>query len=557
MEKKWWKESVVYQIYPKSFQDSNGDGIGDIPGIISRLDYLAELGADVLWLCPVYSSPNDDNGYDVSNYRDIMPEFGTLADIDLLIKKAHEKGLKIVMDLIVNHTSDENPWFIEARKSKDNPYHDYYIWKDGEKGVLPNNWESHFSGPAWEYVDELGQYYLHIFSKKQPDLNWENEKVRKEVVEICRFWLERGIDGFRMDTINFISKVPGFPSVPGKSGLVRGHDFYMNGPKVHEYLHGLYESVLKDYDIMTVGETPNVTPQIALQYVGEDRGELNMIFQFEHMLVDSYDGGKWNLIPMDLFRLKEIMSKWQKEMDGGWNSLFLNNHDQPRMVSRFGDDGKFRRESACMLATMLHTLKGTPYIYQGEELGMTNIALDSIDQYQDIQTINFYHDQLEKGIDPEKIMAKIHYRSRDNARTPMQWSDEENAGFSSVTPWFGVNPNYKTINARQQMNDSNSIFHYYQKLIALRKKNPVVVYGDYKEYFEDSHQLYAYSRTLDDTCLFVLLNLTGSDADAAIPESLQLEDPSVYISNYGRETFTRSLKLAPYEAYVVIGKIRS
>ncbi len=553
MEKLWWKEAVVYQVYPRSFMDSNGDGIGDIVGLISKLDYLKELGVDVIWLSPVYKSPNADNGYDISDYRDIMDEFGTLADLDRLIAEMHQRGLRLVMDLVVNHTSDEHPWFIEARKAKNNPYHDYYIWQDGNENELPNNWESHFSGSAWQYDKELGQYYLHIFAKKQPDLNWENPMVRTEVEDICRFWLNRGIDGFRMDVINFISKVSGFPSVPNISGLARGSQFYMNGPHIHEYLQTIKSNVLAGYDIMTVGETPNVTPELALGYVGKERGELNMVFQFEHMMVDSADGNKWNIVPWKLTQFKRIISKWQHALyERGWNSLYLSNHDQPRSVSRFGDDGVYHSQSAKLLATMLHTLQGTPYIYQGEEIGMTNVTFAEISDYRDIQTLNFYESQRLKGEEPDKIMQKIHYRSRDNARTPMQWTAQKNAGFSAGTPWINVNPNYQSINVESQITEQNSIFNYYKQLIALRKAHPIIVYGDFTEFFEDSEQIYAYLRTLNSQKLFVMLNFSAQPVSITLPDDVDAEHAKIYIANYSDTRPSQHITMRPYEALALL-----
>jgi oligo-1,6-glucosidase len=440
--KAWWKEAVVYQIYPRSFMDSNGDGIGDLQGILSKLDYLKELGIDVIWLSPVYQSPNDDNGYDISDYRAIQKEFGTMEDFDRLLQEAHARGIKIMLDLVVNHTSDEHPWFVESRSSKDNDKRDFYFWRPGKDGKEPNNWLSCFSGSAWEYDATTDEYYLHIFSKKQPDLNWDNPRVRKEVYDMMKWWLDKGIDGFRMDVINFISKVDGLPSVEG-DGYQWGGAYFMNGPRIHEYLQEMNREVLSHYDLITVGETPGVTPEQAILYTAEDRKELQMVFQFEHMELDSGPNVKWDLKPWRLHDLKVTMSKWQTALDGkGWNSLYLNNHDQPRMVSRFGDDGKYRVESAKMLATFLHMMQGTPYIYQGEEIGMTNVRFSSIDEYRDIETLNMYREYRERGVPVESIMESIYAKGRDNARTPMQWNDSENAGFTTGKPWIAVNPNY-------------------------------------------------------------------------------------------------------------------
>lgn len=452
MQKTWWKESVVYQIYPRSFMDSNGDGIGDIPGIISKLDYLKTLGIDVIWLSPVYKSPNDDNGYDISDYKDIMDEFGTMADWDELLSEVHARGMKLVMDLVVNHSSDEHAWFVESRKSKDNPYRDYYIWKPGKDGKEPNNWEANFSGSAWEYDDTTDEYFLHLFSKKQPDLNWENPKLRREVYDMMNWWLEKGIDGFRMDVVNFISKVDGLPDAPAQEGkkYASGHEYFMNGPRIHEFLHEMNKETVGKYDVMTVGEMPGVTPEQAQLYTGEDRDEVNMVFQFEHVDLDSGPGGKWDLKTLELKDLKWSLSRWQKGLEQvGWNSLYWNNHDQPRIVSRFGDDKNYREKSAKMLATLLHMMKGTPYIYQGEEFGMTNIRFESIEDYRDIELLNMYKEKMEQGIPKEKIMESIYVKGRDNARTPVQWDDTEHAGFTTGTPWIKINPNYKEINAKK------------------------------------------------------------------------------------------------------------
>jgi oligo-1,6-glucosidase len=560
VKQQWWKEAVVYQIYPRSFKDSNGDGIGDIQGIISKLDYLKELGVDVIWLSPVYKSPNDDNGYDISDYRDIMDEFGTMADWEQLLEEVHKRDMKLIMDLVVNHTSDEHPWFIESRKSKDNPYRDYYIWRSGKDGKEPNNWESCFSGSAWEYDETTGEYYLHLFSRKQPDLNWENPQVRQEVYDMMKFWLDKGIDGFRMDVINFISKVPGLPDAPNPEGkkYVSGSQFFMNGPRIHEFLQEMNREVLSKYDIMTVGEMPGVTIEEAKLYTGEDRNELNMVFQFEHMSLDSGPNGKWDLRPWRLKDLKENFTKWQKGLEGiGWNSLYLNNHDQPRMVSRFGNDQEYRIESAKMLATFLHMLQGTPYIYQGEEIGMTNVRFASIDDYKDIETLNMYSEKVvENGEDPQKVMEAIYAKGRDNARTPFQWDESENAGFTTGTPWIKVNPNYKEINAQQAVEDPHSIYHYYRKLIKLRKQYPIIVYGSYDLILPDHEQIYAYTRTYQDEKLLVILNFSAEQPIFELPKELTFTTKELLISNYdvdGAETIDR-LTLKPYEARVYLLK---
>lgn len=558
MQKKWWKEGVVYQIYPRSFMDSNDDGIGDIQGIISKLDYLELLGVDIIWLSPVYQSPNDDNGYDISHYQKIMDEFGTMEDWEALLKGVHDRGMKLIMDLVVNHTSDEHPWFIESRSSKVNPYRDYYIWRPGKNGREPNNWRSIFGGSVWEYDETTAEYYLHLFSKKQPDLNWENPAVREEIYRMMTWWLDKGVDGFRMDVINMISKVDGLPDASSQNDGVYqdGSAYFINGPRVHEYLREMHNRVLSKYDVMTVGETPGLTPEEAIQYVGEDRNELNMVFQFELMDVDSGAGGKWDVVPWKLTEFKRVMSKWQVELNGkGWNSLYLNNHDQPRMVSRFGNDSVYRVESAKMLATLLHTLQGTPYIYQGEEIGMTNVSFDTIEDYRDIETLNMYHEQLERGENAERVLAKIHAKGRDNARTPMQWSAGENAGFTAGTPWIKVNPNYKEINVEQALQDENSIFYYYKKLISLRKKYPIIVYGDYHMLLEEDERIYAYLRKLGSEQLLVMLNFFDTEVLFKLPAGgVDFTEKQLLISNYTVDEGEDidNIRLRPYEARVYL-----
>ncbi len=535
MEKTWWKESVVYQIYPRSFNDSNGDGVGDIKGITEKLDYLKDLGIDVIWLSPVYQSPNDDNGYDISDYRAIMDEFGTMDDWEEMLQEVHARGMKLIMDLVVNHSSDEHNWFEESRKSKDNPYRDYYIWREGKEGKEPNNWEAAFSGSAWDYDETTEEYYLHLFSKKQPDLNWENPELRQEVYDMMQWWLDKGIDGFRMDVINFISKVPELPDAPNpnEKRYVHGGEYFMNGPRIHEYLKEMNEKVLSHYDVMTVGEMPGVDVAEAQNYTADDRNELNMVFQFEHVDLDSGDG-KWDVQPLKLKDLKGTFTKWQKGLEGaGWNSLYLNNHDQPRMVSRFGNDTTYRVESAKMLATFLHTLQGTPYIYQGEELGMTNVHFDSIDEYKDIETLNMYKEKVEQDKeDPDKIMQAIYKKGRDNARTPMQWDDSLHAGFTSGNPWIKVNPNYKEINAEAAVGDRDSVFHYYKELIRLRKENPILVYGQYDLIFEDHEQIYAYTRRYEGETVLVILNFSDQESEFVLPEGLEDRSKTLMISNY-------------------------
>lgn len=555
MEKTWWKEAVVYQIYPRSFKDSNGDGIGDLNGITEKLDYLKELGIDVIWLSPVYQSPNDDNGYDISDYRGIMKDFGTMADYDRMLKAAHERGIKIVMDLVVNHTSDEHPWFVESRKSKENPYRDYYIWREGKDGKEPNNWGSCFSGPAWEYDEATQMYYLHLFSKKQPDLNWDNPAVRKEVFDMMDWWCQKGIDGFRMDVISMISKVPGLPDGEvGKNGYGSFGPYACNGPHVHEYLQEMNREVLSKYDLLTVGECSGVTVEEAKKYASLDGKELSMVFQFEHMDLDGGETFKWNDRKIDLVELKEVLSKWQVSLaDKAWNSLYWCNHDQPRMLSRMGDDSPAYREiSAKMLATCLHMMQGTPYVYQGEELGMTNVPFETLADFRDIESINAYHELVGGGVlDAQEMMRYLRYKSRDNARTPVQWDDSENAGFSTGTPWIMVNPNYKEINAKEQLSREDSVFHYYQKLIELRHQNEIIVYGAYELLLADDPAVYAYTRTLGNEKLLVICNFKKEEQCFAMPEEFSGRNQAeVLISNYKDAVWAENMKLRPYEAVV-------
>lgn len=556
MNKTWWKEGVVYQIYPRSFKDSNGDGIGDLRGIIEKLDYLKTLGVNILWLCPIYKSPNDDNGYDISDYSNIMDEFGTKEDFDELLKEMHSRGLKLIMDLVVNHTSDEHQWFAESRKSKDNKYRDYYIWKDGKGDNPPNNWGSFFSGSAWKYDEATEQYFLHLFSTKQPDLNWENKEVRNEVYDMMKFWLDQGIDGFRMDVINLISKVPGLPDGEKAEGALYGDGFPFtaNGPRVHEYLQEMNKEVLSKYDIMTVGETPGVTPEIGKLYVDDDRNELNMVFQFEMMEIDSGKEGKWDIVPWKLTTFKNIMYKWYDGLkEKGWNSLFLNNHDQPRMVSRFGNDKEYRVESAKMLATFLHTWQGTPYIYQGEEIGMTNVEFKDIKEYKDIEIINMFKEKSEQGIDKDLLMKAIYAKGRDNARTPVQWNSSENAGFTSGQPWIAVNPNYKDINIEQALEDKNSVFYYYQKLINIRKENEIIVYGDLAMLDKENENIFAYTRSYNNEKLLVILNFYQEKSEFKFDEKLEDKEVQLLISNYQVEDNNlNNIKLRAYEARVYL-----
>ena len=554
MEKRWWKESVVYQIYPRSFCDSNGDGIGDLNGITSKFDYLKELGIDVIWLSPVYKSPNDDNGYDISDYQAIMDEFGTMEDFDRMLAAAHERGIKIMMDLVVNHTSDEHKWFIESRKSTDNPYRDYYIWRPAkEDGSLPNNWGSCFSGPAWEYDKTTDMYFLHLFSKKQPDLNWDNPVVRQEVFDMMNWWLQKGVDGFRMDVISLISKEPGLPDKePGINGYAT-FNVSANGPHVHEYLQEMRQKALNNADTITVGECSGVTLEEAKKYARSDEKELNMVFQFEHMDVDSDErSGKWTTRKMDLRDLKKILTRWQKGLqDIAWNSLYWENHDQPRSVSRFGNDSdEYREISAKMLATCIHMMQGTPYVYQGEELGMTNCPFNTLDNFRDLESINAFHELTEQGkMTEEDMMAAIGYKGRDNARTPMQWDDSAYAGFSTANPWIMVNPNYTKINAKDQVNREDSVFKYYQKLIKLRHESELIVYGTYDLILDDDKDIYAYIRTLGDEKLIVYCNFSENTREVEIPE--EFVNGKVLISNYSDAKANQKITLRPYEAIVI------
>lgn len=554
MEKRWWKESVVYQIYPRSFCDSNGDGIGDLNGITGKLDYLKELGIDVIWLSPVYKSPNDDNGYDISDYQAIMDEFGTMEDFDRMLATAHEKGIKIMMDLVVNHTSDEHKWFIESRKSTDNPYRDYYIWRPAkEDGSLPNNWGSCFSGPAWEYDKTTDMYFLHLFSKKQPDLNWDNPAVRQDVFDMMNWWLKKGVDGFRMDVISLISKEPGLPDKePGINGYAT-FNVSANGPHVHEYLQEMRQKALNNADTITVGECSGVTLEEAKKYARSDEKELNMVFQFEHMDVDSDEkAGKWTTRKMDLRNLKKILTRWQKGLqDIAWNSLYWENHDQPRSVSRFSNDSdEYREISAKMLATCIHMMQGTPYVYQGEELGMTNCPFNTLDNFRDLESINAFHELTEQGkMTEEDMMAAIGYKGRDNARTPMQWDDSAYAGFSTANPWIMVNPNYTKINAKDQVNREDSVFKYYQKLIKLRHESELIVYGTYDLILDDDKDIYAYIRTLGDEKLIVYCNFSENTREVELPE--EFTNGKVLISNYIDAKVNHKITLRPYEAIVI------
>lgn len=547
--KKWWQNSVVYQIYPRSFQDSNGDGIGDIQGIIKRLDYLQELGIDAIWLSPVCRSPQDDNGYDISDYQDIDPMFGNLDDLEQLISEAKKRNIRIIMDLVLNHSSDEHRWFTEAKKSKDNPYHDYYVWRDGEEGVYPNDMGSAFGGPAWECVPELKQYYFHQFSVKQPDLNWENPKVRREIYDMILWWMDKGVGGFRLDVIDQIAKEPDLKITN-------------NGPRLHEFIQELSRETFQKGDLITVGEAWGADIDRAKLYSKPDGSEFSMVFQFEHMMLDQEPGKeKWDFCPLPFVKLKKCLEKWQKELHGcGWNSLFWDNHDLPRIVSRWGNDREYRVEAAKMLATVLHGMEGTPYVYQGEELGMTNVRFDSIEQYQDIEIRNMYRERLEKGYAEKDIMESIYAKGRDNARTPMQWDDTENAGFTTGTPWLGVNPNYTEINARSQLQDENSVFHYYKKLIHLRKENSIFVDGDFTLLLPEDENIFAYVREYEGRKLLVAANFTDKEVECPLLKewgvpadedgAAKSRDNGVKLLIHNYNDLPSQQKLRPYEAMI-------
>ncbi|OCH27556.1 glucohydrolase [Aliivibrio fischeri] len=541
MEKRWWHNSVVYQIYPRSFCDSNNDGIGDLQGIISKLDYLQGLGIDVIWLSPVYQSPMDDNGYDISDYQAIAAEFGTMEDMKRLMQQAEDRGIKVVMDLVVNHTSDEHAWFVEAKSDKNSQYRDFYIWRDAdENGEAPSDIGSIFGGSAWQWDEDNQQYYFHLFSKRQPDLNWENPEVHQKVFDMMNWWIDQGIGGFRLDVIDLIGK-----EVDKK---ITG-----DGERLHPLLQKMNQATFGDKDLLTVGETWGATPESAQLYSDPARHELSMVFQFEHITLLWEDGDKWKPKPLDLALFKQVMTKWQVELNNkGWNSLFWNNHDLPRVVSKYGCDGQYRVESAKMLATTLHMMKGTPYIFQGEEIGMTNVAFDMLEEYKDIETLNFYRVKTESGVSHESMMKGIHANSRDNARTPMHWDNSDNAGFTQGTPWIKLNPNYPEINVAAALEDKNSIFYHYQKLIALRKQNPVIVYGDFIPLFETHSAVFAYERKDNEQHFIVLNNFSAEPQTLALPEHIANRSVECLISNLEPTTQLGSeLILAPYQSLVL------
>ena len=547
MKKTWWKEAIMYQIYPRSFKDSNGDGIGDLRGIISKLDHLKELGVDLLWLSPIYQSPNDDNGYDISDYYNIMDEFGTMADFDELLNRVHQRGMRLIMDLVVNHSSDEHAWFEASRQSKDNPYRDYYIWKPPAKdGGPPNNWRAHFGGSAWDYDERTGEYYLHLFSKKQPDLNWENPNVRQEIYRMMRFWMDKGVDGFRMDVMPFISKRQDFPDADFSNFNNAVRDVYANGPRIHEFLQEMYRETCAHYDVMTVGEAPGITPEQANLYVGEDRNELSMIFHFEHMFIDFGPGGRFEPIDIKLSTFKEGFTKWHNALgERGWVNIYLDNHDFPRMVSRFGNDSEYHKESAKLLAMLILSLRGTPCIYQGTEFGMTNVAFENIDDYRDLEIHGHYEEWLDAGGDPTVFLKGVHQNGRDNARTPVQWDASPNAGFTTGIPWIGVNPNYPQINGEAVAADPDSILYFYRRMIAFRKANPTLIYGDYQIIDREHEQVFAYRRFDEERTFWVVLNLTSETVEFPLP----IGEPSLRlrVGNYPQEGVEPS-RYRPWEA---------
>ena len=545
MEKKWWKEAVAYQIYPRSFMDSNNDGIGDLQGIISKLDYLKDLGIDVIWICPVYKSPNDDNGYDISDYQDIMSDFGTMEDFNELLSEIHKRNMKIIIDLVINHTSDEHPWFIESRSSKQNPKRDWYIWREGKDNKEPNNWESIFKGSAWEYDENTKEYYLHLFSKKQPDLNWENEDMRNEIYKMINWWLDKGIDGFRVDAISHINKEEGLVDMDNPDNLkyVPSFDKHMNVEGIHDYLRELKENTFSKYDIMTVGEANGVKAEQATDWVGENDGKFNMLFQFEHIDL-------WNSSEFNLPNLKKVWNKWQVNLENdGWNALFIENHDITRVVSSWGDDTRFLKESAKALGLLYFMHKGTPFIYQGQEIGMTNVKFNDINEYDDIRSINEYNQLINQGMSPKDALEHIWNTSRDNTRTPMQWDDSLNAGFSKSNPWIHVNPNYKYINVKEQLEDDDSILNFYKKMIKIKKSSECLIYGKYNLILEDDTNIFAYERILNDEKFLVICNLK-SESSTYKYEKLTLKYENLILSNYNVDAHKdlNNFELKPWEA---------
>jgi trehalose-6-phosphate hydrolase len=555
MAEPWWKKAVVYQIYPKSFYDTTGNGVGDLQGIIAKLDYLKDLGVDVLWLTPIYESPQKDNGYDISDYFNIYEQYGTMEDFDSLLEEAHKRDLKIIMDIVVNHSSTEHAWFKDAVKSKSSRYRDYYIWKDPKPdGSEPTNWESKFGGSAWKYNEETGQYYLHLFDVTQADLNWENEKLRQEVYDMMHFWFKKGVDGFRLDVINLISKDQGFPDDDGTVPPGDGRRFYTDGPRIHEFLQEMNKEVFSKYDAMTVGEMSSTTIENCIKYSNPERNELSMTFNFHHLKVDYPNGDKWTVADFDFHALKHILSKWQVEMHkgGGWNALFWCNHDQPRIVSRYGNDQEYHRESAKAMATAIHMMQGTPYIYQGEEIGMTNPYFESIEEYRDVESLNIFKMKKAQGVPEKEILRILQSKSRDNSRTPVQWTDGQHAGFTSGTPWIPTARNYPEINVASALADNDSVFYHYKKLVSLRKEYDIITYGDYELILEDHPEIFAYIRNGQEEKLLVVTNFYGKETQFVLPETIDADgyEAEVLLSNYDSNADFKSVSLRPYESII-------
>lgn len=547
MKKNWWKEAIGYQIYPRSFKDSNGDGIGDLRGIISKLDYLKDLGIDVIWICPMYKSPNDDNGYDISDYQDIMEDFGTMSDFDELLTEVHKKGMKLIIDLVINHTSDEHKWFIESKSSKDSPKRDWYVWKEGKDGAEPNNWESIFKGSAWEYDENTEEYFLHLFSKRQPDLNWENPDVRNELYKMVNWWLDKGIDGFRVDAISHIKKDQTFEDIKseGNERYVSSFEKHMNFPGIHRFLAELADKTFENYDIMTVGEANGVDSEEAELWVGEEDGKFNMVFQFEHLDLWDYDSDS----KLSVVGLKKALTKWQNNLNGvGWNALFIENHDIPRVISTWGNDKNYRVECAKALGLMYFMQQGTPFIYQGQELGMTNVKFENINKYNDIKSVNIFNERLESGISEEEALKEIWAISRDNSRTPMQWDNSENAGFSNNKPWIDINSNYKEINVEAQLRDSNSVLNFYKKMIHTKKNSETLSYGEYKLILDEDENIYSYIRILGDKKYMIICNLSDNE-NLYKYEKETLKFENLILSNYevDKHDEISSINLKPWE----------
>ncbi|WP_288222493.1 alpha-glucosidase [uncultured Clostridium sp.] len=548
MKKIWWKEAVAYQIYPRSFMDYNNDGIGDLKGIISKLDYIKDLGIDVIWICPMYKSPNDDNGYDISDYQDIMSDFGNMYDFNELLNEVHKRDMKLIIDLVINHTSDEHEWFIESKSSKNNPKRDWYIWRKGKGELEPNNWESIFKGSAWEYDESTDEYFLHLFSKKQPDLNWENKDVRKELYKMINWWLDKGIDGFRVDAISHVKKENGLKDMPNPNNerYVSSFEKHMNVEGIHELLDELNENTFSKYDIMTVAEANGVNAEHAEEWVGDENGKFNMVFQFEHLdLWNNEDDQEFNVK-----ECKDILTRWQYGLHNkGWNALFIENHDIPRAVSTWGDDKNYWKESSTALGLMYFMQQGTPFIYQGQEIGMTNVKYKSINDYNDIKSVGIYNDMIEKGIDKDKALRHLWAVSRDNARTPMQWNNSINGGFSSSNPWIKINPNYTEINVENQLSNEDSILNFYKKMIKIRKENEALIYGEYKLILEDDESIYSYIREFDNKRFIIMTNLTGKHVEFKYEKEL-LKYEKLLLSNYKVEAHSdiANVLLKPYEA---------